>query len=26
VGYSGELPIALGPYRDRAEPEKKILP
>jgi len=26
VGYSGELPIALGPYRDQAETASKILP
>lgn len=26
VGYSGELPIALGPYRDMAETPSKILP
>ena len=26
VGYSGELPIALEPYRKMAETEKKILP
>ena len=25
-GYSGDLPVPLGPYRDRAEEGSKILP